>query len=240
MTHGNGMKVVVTTMAVVALLGVSACGKKDAAAPKANGNAEVTSGNNPATTSTKVPTTGTSLPNGFTGDTLQWATTATATTSYGTNPGDSWAASQATGAPNVTADVPADECGDIAQAWASSARDTIDMLTLGFAKAVIPTGINIRETYNPGAIVKVVVSGPTGQSATVFQGQPNKVSSCPRMFEVPVSGVSFVVNSVAVTIDQTQVQSWAEIDAVQLVGNLPSTSSSSTSSSSSTTTTVTP
>ena len=238
MRFGISTRLAVASLAAMALLGVTACGKKDTAKPAASGSAEVASSGTAETvtpTTRASSTTGT-IPGSATGNTLQWATTASATTSYGTHPGDSWAASQAIGPPDVTADSAAAECGDIGQAWASASRDTVDTLTLGYAKAVIPTGVNVRETYNPGAIVKVVVSGPDGQSNTVYQGQPTKDSTCPTFFVVKISGVNFPVNSVAVTVDQTQVQSWAEIDAVQLVGNLPTGGSTGSTGSSSTST----
>ena len=37
--------------------------------------------------------------------------------------------------------------------------------------------------------------------------------------EIAVSGVAFAVDTVAVTVDQTKLGSWAEIDAVELVGS---------------------
>jgi hypothetical protein len=228
MGYGTGRKIAAATVAALALLGLSACGKKDSSNDNgnasANGNAEIGSSGTAATITptTHAGSTSGTIPGSATGDTVQWATTASATTSYGTDPKSSWSAEQATGAPDVTADVQADECGDIGQAWASAARDTVDTLTLGYAKSVIPTGVNIRQTYNPGAIVKVVVSGSGGQSSVVYQGQPTVGTTCPTFLVVKVTGVEFAVNSVAVTVDQSQVQSWAEIDAVQLVGNLPS------------------
>jgi len=238
MTFSIPTRFAVASFAALALLGISGCGKKDSAKPAADGNAEVASNSTSATVTptTKASSTTGTIPGSAKGDTVQWATTASATTSYGANPGDAWAASQAIGAPDVTAAVPADECGDIGEAWASASRDTIDILTLGFAKPVIPTGVNIRETYNPGAIVKVVVSGPGGKSSTVYQGQPKKDTTCPTFFVVKITGVDFPVNSVAVTLDQSQVQNWAEIDAVQLVGNLPTGGSTSSTTASSTTT----
>jgi len=241
--HGNATRIAVVALAATALLGISACGKKDNSSNNAaNSGAEV---GNSGTSATVTPTTsgGSSsgtIPGSAKGDTVQWATTASATTSYGATPDASWSAEQATGAPNVTADVPADECGDIGQAWASASRDTVDTLTLGYTKSVIPTGINIRETYNPGAIVKVVVSDGSGQSSTVYEGQPAKQTTCPTWLVIKVSGVDFAVKSVAVTLDQSQVQNWSEIDAVQLVGNLPTGTTTSSAYATSTTTAVTP
>lgn len=148
----------------------------------------------------------------------QWATKASATTSWGTEPGDGWSAQQATGAPNVSPDSGDNGCGDIEEAWASEAHDTIDTLTLGYATAVIPTAINIYETNNPGAVSKVEVSGPGGKSKVVYEAEPAPVNKCPRVLEIKVSGVDFAVDTVAVTVDQTKATTWAEIDAVQLVG----------------------
>ena len=222
MTLGSMKRCAALTMAAVSLLAVGACSSSKKADTGA-ASPEVTSSpaTSASTTSTSPSSTGTSIPTKATGDTVQWAVAASATTSYGSAATDSWSAQQATGAPDVTAQAPDLACGDIGQAWASAARDTVDTLTLGYAKAVVPTGVVVRETYNPGAIVKIEVSGPSGQRATVYQGQPSKVEECPRMFEVDITDVSFPVNSVAITLDQTQVQNWSEIDAVQLIGNLP-------------------
>ena len=235
MSNRTSFRIAIAAVAVVGLVGLSACGKKDSnkdAAPAANesGSGETSSTVTPTTKASSSAT----IPGSAKGDTVQWASTASATTSYGAEPADSWSANQAIGAPDVTGATEADECGDIGQAWASAARDTVDTLTLGYTKAVIPTGVNIRETYNPGSIVKVVVSGAGGKSSTVYEGQPAVGATCPTYLVIQVTGVDFPVSSVAISLDQTQVQNWSEIDAVQLVGNLPSgsgTTSTSTASS---------
>lgn len=214
----------VISIAAVVTVAAPACSKKKEEKPaeQTTTTTAASSTTKATTATTKVPTTGTTIAGGGAGGIRQWASTASATTSYGQSPGSDWNASQATGAPNVPTDQGDNGCGDIAEAWASASHDTVDTLTLGYQNPVIPTAINIHETYNPGAVVKVVVSGPGGKSKTVFEGQPTKVTTCPRVLEVPVSGVDFAVDTVAITIDQTQIQSWAEIDAVELVGNASS------------------
>lgn len=136
---------------------------------------------------------------------------ATATSSYGTSKGDSWNASQAEGPPNAS-------CGDDVHAWASVNQNTIDTLTLTYADAVIPSMVRVVQSYNPGRVSKVVVSG-AGQSAQVYAGpaDANAGGVCVTL-EIPITGVKFGVDTVAVTVDQTNLTNWAEIDAVELVG----------------------
>ena len=143
----------------------------------------------------------------------QWAKSATATSNYGANPGDSWNSSQATGAPNAT-------CSDDEHAWASLESNTVETLTVAYADSVIPSMVRVVQSDNPGHVSKVVVSG-SGKTAEVYSnpdaaavpgGQP-----CVTL-EIPINAVSFAIDTVAVTVDQTKVGNWAEIDAVELIG----------------------
>jgi hypothetical protein len=141
----------------------------------------------------------------------QWAKNATATSSYGANKGDNWNASQAEGAPNAS-------CGDDVHAWASTNQNTIDTLTLTYADRVIPSSVRVVQSFNPGRVSKIVVSG-AGQSAQVYAGpaDSNAGGVCLTL-EVPITGVKFGIDTVAVTVNQSNLGSWAEIDAVELVG----------------------
>lgn len=146
----------------------------------------------------------------------QWATGASATTQYGD---DSWAASQATLAPDTYP-----ECGDVATAWASQYSDGIDSLVLSYVGAVIPTQINIYETYNPGAILRVWVAPMSSSDFTlVFDAGQMLMEppTCPNILSVEVSGVDFLVGMVKIDLDQSNHTGWNEIDAVELVGVLP-------------------
>lgn len=136
---------------------------------------------------------------------------ATATSNYGTNRGDQWNASQAEGPPNAS-------CGDDGHAWASAQQNTIDTLTLTYQDRVVPSEVRVVQSFNPGRVSKVVVSGG-GQSAQVYAGPANANGGgvCVTL-EIPITGVKFGIDAVAVTVDQTNLGSWAEIDAVELVG----------------------
>lgn len=143
----------------------------------------------------------------------QWAASATASSQYGT---DSWSAMQASGAPNTT------ECGDRVTAWASASASEVATLTLTYSTAVVPTQINIYETYNPDAVSLVEVIDGNGTATTVYSAIPSQRTegsfTCPYILTIDVSGVSSPINQVRITVDQSNFTSWNEIDAVELVG----------------------
>jgi hypothetical protein len=145
----------------------------------------------------------------------QWATSATASSEY-----DSvdWAASQATGEPDVYP-----ECADSEFSWTPLTGDNAgEFLQLTYDTAVTPTQIEIYETWNPGTVVKVEVANDAGERLTVYEGQAvdlRATDTCPNVTAIPVTGVEGKFNQVIITIDQTVLASaWTEIDAVELVG----------------------
>lgn len=140
----------------------------------------------------------------------QWAVTATASSEYG-NP--DWAAIQAIGAPNTQ------ECGDFTTAWASSTSDSsYEWLELRYAIPVFPDQIRIYETYYPGSIIRVEVVTPGSDYIVVWEDGPRTDEDCPHVLTIPVEGIEERVFGVRITLDQSIIQSWNEIDAVQLVG----------------------
>jgi len=139
----------------------------------------------------------------------QWASSAVASSEYGSS---SWNAGQATGAPNTT------ECADEVTAWASSSYTGYDWLEVSFTTPVIPTQINIHESYTPGQIIKVEVRDTGGNYQIVWQGPGGPISACPHTFIVDVSNVTVKVSAVRITVDQSILGNWNEIDAVELVG----------------------
>jgi hypothetical protein len=141
----------------------------------------------------------------------QWAQDATGSSQYGE---ESWSFLQATGAPDTR------ECGDITTAWASATATGQDSLALNFGAAVIPTQINIYQTYNPGSIVFVEIGNlATGESLAVpDSADPPGNTDCPGIFTIDVADVPFAVDTVVIYLDQTIVGVWNEIDAVELVG----------------------
>lgn len=142
----------------------------------------------------------------------QWASAAKASSEYG-NP--NWSANQATGAPDTM------KAGDIPTAWASKDPDGgEEWLELTYKVAVCPVRVRIRETYNPGAAVKVEAQDGKGQWHTVWKGKDTTVE-CPGWLEIPVTKADWTCQVIKVTLDTASVLSWNEIDAVELLGETP-------------------
>jgi hypothetical protein len=141
----------------------------------------------------------------------QWATGAEATSQYGD---DSWSAQQATGAPDT------DQCGDVPTAWASASSTGEDVLLLTYDTPVMPTEVNIHQTYNPGAIIRVELALSTEDATYVLDdsADPPGNTDCPGVFTVDATGVDSMVDTVIIYLDQTITQDWNEIDAVELRG----------------------
>lgn len=215
-------------LAVATTLGLvlAACGGDDDDAASDTTAKKTTTTEKPATTTTEEPTTTTEEPATTTeepattttepaapGEVQQWASSAEATTQYGD---DSWSAAQATGEPDAA------ECADDAKAWASLASDTVDVLTVHFAEAVVPSMVSVVQSYNPGQVTEIAVSGPGGESAVVYEADPSAMpdASCPSSLDVGIGALAtFPVDTVAITVDQSVLGvGWGEIDAVQLVG----------------------
>lgn len=141
----------------------------------------------------------------------QWASTADGTSQYTDT---SWNFLQATGEPNTF------DCGDIVTAWASASSSGQESLTVGFEQAVIPTQINIYQTYNPGSIVRVEIGNPANEINIELPDSADPVGNtpCPGVFTLDISGIDTPINEVTIYLDQSAIGSWNEIDAVQLVG----------------------
>lgn len=140
----------------------------------------------------------------------QWAAEAEASSEYGS---DDWSARQATGAPNTSV------CSDLATAWASAQSDGRDWINLYYAQPVIPSEIRIVQTYYPDQVVQVDLIDMQGKLVTVYTAKPRLVENpCPYTLSIPVNQGDLVVQGVRVTVDQSVLLYWNEIDAVELVG----------------------
>ena len=140
----------------------------------------------------------------------QWAASATASSQYDS---PAWDASQAAGEPNVVG------CADDPKAWASLGHDTVEWLELTFPVSVRPTELRVYEVNGVSSIVKVEVKDVSGAYQTVYTAQPGN-QSCPRVLNIPVTGIASAVNVVRLTIDQRTLSDWNEIDAVKLIGRM--------------------
>jgi hypothetical protein len=141
----------------------------------------------------------------------QWADFARASTQYGD---PNWAASQATGKPDVL------ECGDNSKAWASKKDNSVEWIELTYPTPVLPLEINIYQNFNPSQVVEVMLISPDGKRNIAWEGYPERVKNCPDLMTIAVeNGRNIPANKIRITVDQ-QVNGWGwnEIDAVELVG----------------------
>jgi len=127
---------------------------------------------------------------------------------------DAWSAQQVIGEPDTP------EPGDFYTAWAASDSDAqIETLTLTFEQPVIPIAIEIYESYNPGAVVRIEVLDPnTDEWVIVWEGVSDTVGQEIAVFSPKLQPVDFATNQVRLTIDEPSILGWNEIDAVKLIG----------------------
>jgi len=141
----------------------------------------------------------------------QWASSALASSEYSRT---EYSSSRAAGAPDV------DACGDNVNAWASMKPDTEEWLELTYDVSVVPTEINIYQSYNPSAVVEVDLVDTNGEIWVAWTGQPEAVEYCPDLMTITIElEQEILVSRVVVFIDQSVTGwGWTEIDAVELVG----------------------
>lgn len=132
-----------------------------------------------------------------------------ASSQFGEN---SWSASQALGAPNV------ETCGDSGNAWASLGSTTVEWIDLVFQQPVTPAGVIIYLSYNPNQVSKVELLDMLGQYHTIYTGTPKAEDQCPFLFKIEVSKADYQAIGIKITIDQSVLGNWGEIDAVELYG----------------------
>jgi hypothetical protein len=141
----------------------------------------------------------------------QWAESATASSEYTST---EWSANQATGEPNAGT---CNEDGN-PNSWASLQSNGVNWLELVYHETVRPTEIHIYEGLGASSIVKVEVKDGAGTYHTVYTAQP-EYQACPRVFTIPVTGISAMVKVVRLSFDQRALINWDEIDAVKLIGD---------------------
>ena len=71
--------------------------------------------------------------------------------------GRDWSAAQMTGPPDTPI------AGDLVTAWASKEPEMGEIwIELDYAEAVVPESVRVHETYNPGAIARVLAQRADG------------------------------------------------------------------------------
>lgn len=139
----------------------------------------------------------------------QWASDASATSAYSET---GWNAQQATGEPNTRG------CGDIPTAWASRSPEGVDELTVFFETPVIPSEINIHQTFGRGSIAGVELIPSDGGDNIVLRRTADEDDECPGVFTIEINQIGEAVIGVVIKVDQRRLRQWNQIDAVELVG----------------------
>jgi hypothetical protein len=141
----------------------------------------------------------------------QWASSAYASSEYSSS---DYSALRAVGMPDV------DSCGDNVNAWASLGADSEEWLELSYDVPVVPTEINIYQSFNPSTVVEVQMVDTDGNTWVAWSGVPESVEKCPDQMTITLElDKDIYVNQVVVFIDQSVMGwGWTEIDAVELVG----------------------
>ncbi len=141
----------------------------------------------------------------------QWASSAVASSEY-SNPG--WSAMQAAGERDTF------ECGDITTAWASASSNSVETLELTYDTPVIPTQVIVAQTYNPNQVVLIELRDVDGNYHELYTGEPVE-EDCPFVMALTVNDADYLADGIRITIDQSVLGNWNEIDAVELVGMVP-------------------
>ena len=142
----------------------------------------------------------------------QWAKNASSSSEYSSS---SWSAAQVTGVPDTL------NYSDASTAWATlKADDSIHWIELDYEKPIYAHGINVRETYNPGTLIKMELKDGSGVYHTVWSGNDpsNGISGKISWSNITFTQTKYLTRSVKLFFDTSLVPGWNEIDAVELIG----------------------
>ena len=132
-------------------------------------------------------------------------------TSSGSNPGElQWGIAQLLGPPDTMTD------GDLATAWASQQPDGgTEWIEVDFDRTVRPSSVLIRETFNPGAVVRVEALDANSRFHTIWSGT-DPTQQSPGDFVLPYDA-SFATQTLRISLDTSLVAGWNEIDAIGII-----------------------
>lgn len=123
-----------------------------------------------------------------------------------------WGPEQLVGPPNTF------QAGDLPTAWAprDSSGTGEEWLHLDYEHPVEIAAVNVRETYNPGAVSKLAAVLDDGREVVIWEGvEPRADAPVDMSF---TASTSVQARAIKVYLDRTRVPGWNEIDAVELIG----------------------
>lgn len=148
----------------------------------------------------------------------QWAVSATASSTYATDKAPEasgpYTPHASLGAPDV------ERFSDSGNAWAAETADKgIEWLEVKFANPVQATELRVRQSYWPGAIIKVEQLDEAGLRHTMWQGVDEEQNDGTIVwFKRSFAKTDYRVTGARITLATNAVPDWNQIDAVQLLG----------------------
>ncbi|WP_414665119.1 tetratricopeptide repeat protein [Horticoccus sp. 23ND18S-11] len=144
----------------------------------------------------------------------QWAAAARAG-SFQRSTYNYYTPARATGEPKVA------YAGYNTEAWCPAQQNSgEDWIELTFARPTPARGVRVRQTFNPGAIVKVEAVATDGTVHLWWAGSdpyPRPATRAIAWFAVNVPATRYAVAKIRLTLNLAAVPGWKQIDAVQLV-----------------------
>ncbi|CAF2403615.1 unnamed protein product [Rotaria sp. Silwood2] len=129
-----------------------------------------------------------------------------------------WSANQVIGPPQVYP-----RHGDITGAWAQGRRANDEFIVVEFERVVYPERIDIYETFNPGAVVKVLARNGKDDSEweTVWETEAPHSEGQSRIFSIPCANISGKsINQIRLSVNCSAASNWCEIDCIKLIGHI--------------------
>ena len=129
---------------------------------------------------------------------------------------DAWSHGQVAGPPKVYP-----RYGDLHGAWAphQSRGTRREWIELDYDRAMRIGSIHVLETFNPGAVVAVMVKSPAGAWEVMWHGaaERGRLPARSRIFSPTLTMPPYAVKSIRLELDTSAPGSWSEIDAVRLL-----------------------
>ena len=145
----------------------------------------------------------------------QWATSAKATTEFAGYPAN-----------NVAGVPDADGCRSPSGVWIPLHPVLVDSITLKYKTPVTPQKVNVYQNNFKNVVSTVQVSMDGIEWITIYEGDIslgikgtcNSKKNYDDILSIPVTDFSGLVAYVKVTVDQSVINNFAQIDAVSLLG----------------------